>query len=63
MQILIIQLVNEKAQVFILSIKDLEYKIQKKFRSKTYSKSIVLEKYYDFFDILSIKNSNIFLLY
>lgn len=41
-------------------MRDLEYQAKKKVRPETNPRSIITEKYYNFLDIFSKKNSDIF---
>lgn len=53
----------KKAQVFTIFIKDLEYQAEKKARSKTNLKSVILEKYHNLLNVFSKKESDTFSLY
>ena len=48
----------KRAQVFAMSIRNLEYQAEKKPRPETDLRNIVLEEYHDFFDLFSKKNSD-----
>lgn len=41
-----------RAQVFAISVKNLEYKLEKEATPETNSKTVILAKYHDFFDIV-----------
>lgn len=45
----------KRAQVFIISIRDLEFQAAKKVRLETNLKSVILEKYYDLLYVFSKK--------
>lgn len=45
----------KKIQVFAIFIRDLEFKVAKKAKLKTYLKGVISEKYYDFLDIFKKK--------
>ena len=49
----------KKARVFAIFMKNLEYQVEKEAKSKTNPKTIILEKYQDFLDVFSQKNSDI----
>ena len=49
----------KQAQVFAISIKNLEFQVEKKAKPETNPKTIIPEKYYDLLDMFSEKNSNI----
>ena len=51
------------AQVFAISIKDLEFQAKKKARSEINPKTVVLEEYHDILDVFSKKNSDTLLSY
>lgn len=53
----------KRAQVFAVSLKDLQYQIKKEAKAENNPKSIILEDYHNFLDIFSKKNSNILLSY
>ncbi len=53
----------KRAQVFAISMRDLEYQAKKEARPKTDSKSIVPEEYHDLLDVFSKKNSNTLFLH
>ena len=46
------------AQVFVISIRDIQYQAEKEARAKTNPKSVVPQEYYDFLDIISKKDSD-----
>ena len=46
----------KRAQVFTISMKNLDYQVEKKTKPETISKTVVPEKYQDFLDVLSMKN-------
>ena len=49
----------KRAQVFAVSMKDIQYQAEKEARAKTDPKSVVLQEYHDFLDVFSKKDSNI----
>ena len=49
----------KKAQVFAVSLKDLQYQAKKEARAEIDPKSVVLEEHHDFLDVFSKKNSDI----
>lgn len=53
----------KKTQVFAVSMKNIQYQVEKKVRTKTNAKSIVHKKYHDFLNIFLKKNLDIFSLY
>lgn len=53
----------KRTQVFDVSIKDLEYQVEKEARPKTNSKSVVLEDYHDFLNIFFKKNPDTLFLH
>ena len=53
----------KRAQVFIVSIKDIQYQAEKKTRVKTNPKNVILQKYHDFLNVFSKKNSDTLPLY
>lgn len=53
----------KKAQFFVISIKDLEYQVEKEAKPETNLKNVLPEEYYDLLDIFSKKSSNTLLLY
>lgn len=53
----------KEAQVFAISMKNLEYQVEKEARPETNPRSIVLEKYNNFLNIFSKKISDTFLSY
>lgn len=48
------------AQVFAISINNIQYKAKKEAKVKTNPKNIIFKKHYNFLDIISKKNSNTF---
>ena len=48
----------KKAQVFAISMENLEYQAKKEARPETNLKSILSEEYHDFLNLFSKKNSN-----
>ena len=48
----------KRAQVFIISMRDIQYQAKKKARAETNLTSVVSQKYYDFLDIFSKKDSD-----
>lgn len=54
---------SKKAQALAVSIRHLEYKIEKETRIKTDLRNIILEEYHNFLDIFSEKNFDTFLFY
>ena len=46
----------KRAQVFAISMRDIQYHAKKEARIETDSKNVVLQKYHDFFDIFSKKD-------
>ena len=48
----------KEAQVFAVSLKDLQYQAEKEARAETDPKSVVPEEYHDFLDVFSKKNSD-----
>lgn len=46
----------KKSQIFALSIKDLEYQVEKEARSATDWRTVVAAEYHDFLDIFPKKN-------
>ena len=48
----------KKAQVFAISMRDLEYQAEKKAKLETNPRSVVLEEYHNLLDVFSKKNSN-----
>lgn len=53
----------KKAQVFTIFIRNIQYQAKKKAKAKTNPKTVVSQKYHDFFDIFTKKNLDTFLLY
>lgn len=53
----------KRAQVFAVSIRDLESQVKRKARPETKPKIVVPEEYYDLLDVFSKKNPDILLLY
>lgn len=53
----------KETQVFTISMRDLKYQIAKRTKPETNSRSIILEKYHNFLNIFSKKDSNTLLLY
>ena len=51
----------KKAQVFAISIRDLEFQAENEFRPKTNPKTVVLKEYYDLLDVFSKKTQIHFL--
>ena len=49
----------KRAQVFAIFIKNLKYQAEKKARPETDPKNVIPEKYHDFLDVFSKKNSDI----
>ena len=50
----------KRAQMFAVSMKDILYQAEKEAKAKTNPKSVVPQKYHDFLDVFSKKNSNTF---
>ena len=48
----------KRAQVFAVSMRDIQYQAEKEARAGTNSKSVVPQEYHDFLDVFSKKNSN-----
>lgn len=48
----------KRAQVFAMSIKDLEYQVEKEAKPETDLKNVILKEYYNFLDIFLKKDSN-----
>ena len=53
----------KKAQVFALSLKNIQYQAEKKVSAETNPKSIIPKEYYDFLDVFSKKDLDNLLLY
>ena len=53
----------KKAQIFAISIRDLEFQSKKETRPETNPKTIILKKYYNFLYVFLKKNLNILLFY
>lgn len=53
----------KEAQVFAVSMKDLEFQATKEARPETDPKCVVLKEYYDFLDVFSKKDSDTLLPY
>lgn len=49
---------KNEAQVFAISIKDIQSSVEKKTSTKTYSKSFLHQKYHNFVHLFRKKNSN-----
>ena len=49
----------KRAQVFAVSMRDIQYQAEKEARAETDPTSVVSQEYHDFFDIFSKKNSDI----
>lgn len=50
----------KNTQVFIISLKNLQYQVKKEAKVKIDPKNIVSKEYHDFLNTFSKKNSNIF---
>ena len=48
----------KRAQVFALSMKDIQYQAEKEARAETNSTSVVPQEYHDFLDVFSKKDSD-----
>ena len=53
----------KRAQMFAVSMKDIQYQAEKEARAETDPRSVVPEKYHDFLDVFSKKDSDTLLLY
>lgn len=53
----------KKAQVFAVSMRDLEYQAKKEAKPEINLKNIIQKEYYDLLDLFIKKNSDIFLPY
>lgn len=53
----------KKTQVFTISIRDIEYQVDKKARALTNQKSVMPQEYYNFLDVFSKINSVTFFSY
>ena len=53
----------KKAQVFTVYITDIQYQAEKEAKAETNTKSIILQEYYNLFDIFSKKDSDILFLH
>ncbi len=49
----------KKAQVFAISMRDIQYQAEKEARAKTDPKSVVSQEYHDFLNVFSKKDSDI----
>ncbi len=53
----------KEAQMFVISMRNIQYQAEKEVRTKTNPKNIVLQEYHDFLDVSSKKNSDTFSSY
>lgn len=53
----------KKNQVFVISIRNLEYPAEKEVKPEINPKNVVSKKYHDFLDVFSKKNLNTLLSY
>lgn len=53
----------EKVQVFAISLKNILHQVEKEVRVDTNLKIVIPKKYYNFLNIFSQKNLDLFLLY
>ena len=53
----------KRAQVFAISIRDIQYQAEKKARAETNPKSVVPQEYHDFLNVFSKKDSNTLFLH
>ena len=53
----------KKVQVFALSMRDIQYQAKKEAKAETDLKSVVSQKYHDFLNVFSKKNSDTFFTY
>ena len=50
----------KKAQVFAISMRDIQYQAENEVRAETNPKNVIPQEYYDFFDVFSKKDSDTF---